>query len=128
MVFHPRLRKLAEPSFLPALARKNKIRIYSSLARLAVSPPKQKPPSRAVFVSFLGFLEKHALLERRVELHELDLALHGLLVLARPDDVRRLRGFQLNETDLGHTNMLSREHKTAKPTLRSAPRPLVRRG
>ena len=52
--------------------------------------------------SFLRFLEGDALTQRGVELRKLDLALHGLLVLARPDDVRRLRRLELDKAYLGH--------------------------
>lgn len=53
-------------------------------------------------VLFLRFFEEHTLLQRGVELRELDLTLDGLLVLARPDDVRRLRRLELDKADLGH--------------------------
>jgi len=63
---------------------------------------------RAVFILaglslFLRLFEGDALAQGRVELGKLDLALYRLLVLARPDDVRRLRRLELDKADLGHT-------------------------
>lgn len=49
--------------------------------------PKEKPPFRAVFLLFLYFLEDLTLSGGLVELLELELALHLLLVLAGEEDV-----------------------------------------
>jgi hypothetical protein len=46
------------------------------------------------------FFEYDTLAECGIELRELYLALDRLLVFARPDDVRRLGRFELDETDL----------------------------
>ena len=59
-------------------------------------------PEGGSFDLFLGFFENNALSERGVEFRDLDFALDGLLVLARPDDVRRLRRLQFDKADLRH--------------------------
>jgi len=59
-----------------------------------VGPPKQKPPSRSVFVLFLRLFEKHALLERGVELHKFNLTFYALLILPGPDDMAGLGGLE----------------------------------
>ncbi len=43
---------------------------------------------------FLRLFEKHALFERRVELHKLDLAFNAFLIFTRPNDVIGLRGLK----------------------------------
>src|SRR6185369_2061701 len=64
---------------------------------------KRKPPFRAVFFKLLlCFFENDALAKSRVKLSDLDLALDSLLVLARPDDMRRLRRLELYKADLRH--------------------------
>ena len=101
MVFHPMLRKLAEPSFLPALAQKNEIGISFFIRSLGSRPAKTKRKTPVwAFSLFLRFFEDDALAQGRVELRELYFALSSLLVLARPDDVRRLRGLELDEANL----------------------------
>ena len=52
------------------------------------------------FYLLLRFFENDTLAECGIELRELYLALDRLLVFARPDDVRRLGRFELDETDL----------------------------
>jgi len=49
---------------------------------------------------FLRFFENNALAECRIKLGELNLALYLFLVLARPDDVRRLCGLQFDKFSL----------------------------
>ncbi len=48
----------------------------------------------------LCLLEGDTLPKRGVELREFNLALGSLLILARPDDVRRLRRLELDEANL----------------------------
>ena len=61
---------------------------------------ENRPFGRFSFISLLRLLKEDVLFERRVELHELDLAFHGFLILARPYDVRRLRGFEFKQAVL----------------------------
>ena len=70
--------------------------------RFLVDPPKVKPLFRAVLLLalFLRLFEGDALAQRRVELGELDLAGSGLLVLARPNNVRRLCRLKLYKANL----------------------------
>lgn len=49
---------------------------------------------------FLRLFEEDALAEYRVEFHQLDFTGYGFLVLARPDNVRRLRGLELKQAVL----------------------------
>ncbi len=49
---------------------------------------------------FLRFFEGNAFAERRVKLHEFDLAFHALLILASPDDMFGLRGLESDEAVL----------------------------
>jgi hypothetical protein len=68
--------------------------------------PKRKPSLLGRFsfcmkrALFLRLFENDALAQGRIELDEFDLALHGLLILAAPDDVRRLRGLELDKANL----------------------------
>jgi len=52
------------------------------------------------FLLFLRFFENNALAQSRIELRELNFALSGFLVLARPENMLGLRGLQLDKTVL----------------------------
>lgn len=52
------------------------------------------------FQLFLCLLENNALSKSWIKLGQFNLARNSLLILARPDDVRRLCRLELNETDL----------------------------
>ena len=70
--------------------------------RFLVGPPKQKPPFRAVFVLFLRLFEEDAFAERRIELHEFDLAFGGLSILPRPNNMFGLGRFEPEQAVLRH--------------------------
>ena len=61
---------------------------------------------------FLRLFEGDALAERRVEFHELNLAFYALLILASPDDVFGLRGFESDEAVLRHATNVPYQIKT----------------
>ena len=61
---------------------------------------KTAPPGGFGLALFFRFLENDALAQDGVEFRDLNLAFHGLLILASPDDVVRLRGLELEQAVL----------------------------
>lgn len=62
--------------------------------------------SKGGFLLLLCLFKNNALAERWVELNQFDLALDALAILARPIDIARLRGLELYEIILRHSETL----------------------